>query len=345
MARRRESEPTRQQPADTDPQGTVVDDSAVGAGAGTPSPVGGQVIEDAPGLAAADAPAPTGDPGDLSSFGRGPGLPDLGIGDESAVDLDDPGGLGSTLFDDLGAGTDVPDPTDGVGGAGDGWSPPDIADESGWAAATDKGTRIDEGTSGAEYHEASEDAYDAAVEAFEEGDDIWGSFLMEVGAAAEEAADERFAQEALQSREWEPWDYDDDEPSGEDSPGDSPSGSETMPIPDDFGSDGGGALDAVITGDVDPAPEVEAAGDGGGLDAVITGDVDPDPELEDAGGSEVLDMERAGLGAVDPVGEGSTLLGSDTGDVAEMAEAGDLGGDVELDLDDSLTEVDLGEDV
>jgi hypothetical protein len=73
------------------------------------------------------------------------------------------------------------------------------------------------------------------------------------------------------------------------------------------------------------------------------GDVDPDPDLDDdAGGG--LDMERLGLGAIDPLEGESSLLGGDTGDLAEMTEAADLGADVEIEFDDSLADAGIGEE-
>jgi hypothetical protein len=55
-------------------------------------------------------------------------------------------------------------------------------------------------------------------------------------------------------------------------------------------------------------------------------------------------MERAGFGVIDPLDGKSSLLGEDTGDLAEMAAETDLS-DVEIEIDDSLADADIGDDV
>jgi hypothetical protein len=305
-------------------------------GSGGPSPMDGhdQIVEEAVGIGPDPAmTAPLGDPGDLSSFGRGVGLPDLGVGDDSALgDPTDPGGdLGSTLLDDLTGGTDLADPTDGVGGMSDGWSPPVIDDQTGWAmddgasdSSPDSGDRILEGTSAEQFTEGSDHMAAEAMKAFEAGNDVLGNFLLEASEAAADAADERNVQEDLQSRE-------------------APN-NESMPVPDEFEvTNEGGELDPTVTGvGGDPAPETEDHGGGEMIGG--RGDVDPDPQLDDAGGSGGLDMERLGLGSIDPLEGESSLLAGDTGDLEEMAEAADLGADVEIEFDDSIGDAGIGEE-
>jgi len=92
-------------------------------------------------------------------------------------------------------------------------------------------------------------------------------------------------------------------------------------------------------GDVDPPPETEDHGGGeliGGR-----GDVDPAPETDDAGGAGALDMERLGVGVIDPLKGESSLLGDDAGGLEDMAAESDFG-DVEIEFDDSLADADIG---
>jgi hypothetical protein len=272
---------------------------------GTPALADGhdQIVEEAPGIgAAAKMSAPMGDPGDLSAFGRSTMLPDdLGIGDDSGFGGPvDPGAdLGSTLLDDLAG--DLSDPSDGFDGMSDGSGSPVLDDQSGWAMDDhDENDEILDGITAEEFNEASDTMMDEAIDAYEEGDDIWGDFLAEASAAAEDARQELVAAENLQS-------------------GSGPR-DQTMPAPDD-GTGGDPDADDFIggRGDVDPPPEAEDHGGGeliGGR-----GDVDPAPETEDSDDGGGLDMIALGLGAVDPLDGESTLLGGDTGDLAGSYEA------------------------
>ena len=113
-----------------------------------------------------------------------------------------------------------------------------------------------------------------------------------------------------------------------------------MPAPDD-GTGGAPDADDFIggRGDVDPPPETE---DHGGGDLIGgRGDVDPAPETEEAGGFGGLDLEAAGLGAVDPIEGESSLLGGDTGDLVEMTDAADLSGDVAAEFDELPADTDI----
>ena len=56
--------------------------------------------------------------------------------------------------------------------------------------------------------------------------------------------------------------------------------------------------------------------------------IDPEP---DSTGTGTVDMDRVGLGAIDPIDGESTLLAGDAGDLAELSEEGDF-----VDLDDSF---------
>ena len=338
-------------------QEAAVDESTVDTGAPTLADGHDEIIEEAPGVGGAvDMSAPVGDPGDLSTFGRGAGLPDdLGTGDDSALDdLTNPGGdLGSTLLDDVAG--DLSDPADGMDSDGGGGMP-DFDDQRGWAM--DGG-----GTAADEYLEGASTMADAAVDEYAAGSEVVGDFLMEAAAAAEEAARELNLQSGSGTEDdpividsGEPItaggddDDDDDDDEGESqggSSGDGTSGSQSTPIPPEADDGTGGDPEEGDfiggRGDVDPAPEAESAGGAGEL-VGDRGDIDFDPETEDAGGSGGLDMGALGLGAVDPLEGESTLLGGDTGDLAEMAAEADLG-DVEVEFDDSLADTDTGEDV
>jgi len=182
-------------------------------------PVDTGIIEEAPGLGPAEVTPRTGDPGDLPGFGRSPGLPDLGVGDGSAGgDASDVGAdLGSTLLDDLGdtAGASdlpgLPDPADGIGDITDaGGAPPAFEDREGQLMSDDDPLHaiqdaIDEGVNAAadasnpdavhdtltapELEDGADTMTDEAIDAYNEGDDVAGDFLMEAAIAAAEGAE------------------------------------------------------------------------------------------------------------------------------------------------------------
>ena len=293
-----------------------------------------QIIEEAPGISrAADISAPMGNPGDLSAFGRGAGLPDdLGVGDDPALDdLTNPGGdLGSTLLDDVAG--DLSDPTDRIDGMSDGSGLPAIDDQTGWAmdGGGDDDAPLDHfglpmdppapPTPPEPKEQPTPDDYDDNLPV------------------------DHFGKPPHTARQTEPpSDDDDDEPQSQSEGSDDPPGSQSMPAPDD-GTGGEPDADDLIggRGDVDPPPEAEDHGAGKLIGE--RGDVDPAPEAEEAGGAGGLDMRALGLGAVDPLEDESTLLGGDTGYLAEMTTEADLG-DVEVEFDDSLADADIGEDV
>lgn len=337
-------------------QEAAVDESTVDIGG--PELRGGQIVEDAPGVGpAVDTTAPLSEPGDLSSSGGQEELPDLGVGNDSAIgDLTDPGtDLGLTLLDDLTGGSDVPDPTDGIDLIDDGWNPPAIDDQAGWAASgtDDTGGSMDftsdpldltaPASSSAEYLSAYVNLTALSAEAAAGGDAEASAAFAEDAANAWEAHAEALADETAAG---ESASEEDDRESqyGHSGGGDGPPESQSTPIPDEFEVTGeGGELDPSLTGNIDPDPELEPAGSGGDLIGG-RGDVDPDPELRDAGGGDELDMERAGLGTIDPLDDESTLLGGDEGDLGEMIAAADLGSDVEVEFDDSLADADIGVD-
>jgi hypothetical protein len=314
---------------------TDVDDGAAAIGS---SDAVDLVLED-PILGTDDGPID--DPTNLGSTGGSPGLPDLGIGEDAPIgDLDDPGAeLGSSLLDDLTRGTDVPDPTEGLDGLDAGWSPPVIDDQSGWAMSGDP-----DDTSDATDSPPGLDDFLDSMEAAAFGDGERAVLHLIDGAneltaawtAASEAEVPVEALEALQSGG--PPDPNPPEQAQASAPE-----SDTTPIPEEADAGGGrGDLDPAVTGNVDPDPELEPAGGRGAL-IDTGGDVDPDPALDDAGEATTLDVERAGFGAVDPLDEGASLLDGG-GDLAEMTAAADLGGDIGIDLDDSLVDMDPGQD-
>lgn len=282
-----------------------------------------EILEDAPGIAPETDTMPMSDLDDLSALGGSAILPDdLGVGDEGFGGPVDPGtDLGSTLLDDLAG--DLSESTDGSSGMSDVSGQPELDDQSGWAMDDhDENDEILDGTTAEEFNEASETMMDEAIDAYEEGDDIWGDFLAEASAAAEGARQEIVAAENLQS-------------------GSGPR-DETMPAPDD-GTGGDPDADDFIggSGDVDPAPETEDHGGGeliGGR-----GDVDPAPETEESGSADEIDMVKLGLGAVDPLDGESTLLGGDSGDLAEMVADSELNGEL-FELDDSLVDAEIGDE-
>jgi len=114
-----------------------------------------------------------------------------------------------------------------------------------------------------------------------------------------------------------------------------------MPAPDD-GTGGDPDESDFIggPGNIDPASETEPAGGAGEL-VGGRGDVDPASETEPAGPAGEL---IGGRGDIDPFDGKSSLLGEDSGDLAEMAAEADLG-DIEIEVDDSLADADLGDDV
>jgi hypothetical protein len=269
---------------------------------------------------------------------------DLGTGDDAFQDDLTGGDFGSSLLDDLAG-----DPTDGTGGGG-GMS--DIDDQAGWAAdlptfpslggtptppppPTDEELleSLDEPTS----EELLESVDDIAADPEVTPED--GEADKDSGSGTDE--DERETQEVTGDDD----DDDDDEGQGRTSQGgDGPPKSQSMPAPDD-GTGGQPDESDFIggPGNVDPASETQPAGGAGEL-VGGRGDVDPAPETEDDGGGGALDMERAGFGAIDPFDGKSSLLGEDTGDLAEMdAEAEQ--GDIEIEIDDSLADVGIGDDV
>jgi hypothetical protein len=233
-----------------------------------------------------------------------------------------------------------------------GWDRAGVGEEWAWWEPLDATAPT---SSASEYFDTHTRLVGKAADAYAAGDDKLGDSYMTSAAHAFEAGVETTVEESGNEGvhsyvvEIEPTvitpgddDDDDDDEEHESQYGDGegsndPPGSQTMPAPDD-GTGGGGELIGG-RGDIDPAPEAEAAGGAGGLIGG-RGDVDPAPETEEQGAGELI----GGRGDIDPLDGESTLLGGDTGDLAEMAAEADLG-DVEVEVDDSLVDADIGEDV
>jgi hypothetical protein len=287
-----------------------------------PALVDAEVIEPVPGVDDA-ADAPMTDPTDLGLLGRTPDVPDLGVGDESALDdLANPGGAtGSTLWDDISAGGSTPDPTGGIDGIGAGSGGLPFEDQTGWAMDGDAGEESGppsefDPTWLQNYVEESEQRQDSTG-----NDDPWGGQEEHTPSSGP-----TWNQDWIESGDIEDhddghtwgWGDEDDqvrleqpgspEPSEEGGHDQTPPPEDSTPIPDevDYGSDGG-ELDGSIGGDIDGDPELEVAGGRGDLDGSIGADVDYDPELEDSGAAEAVDMVALGLGAVDPAGDDHDL--------------------------------------
>ena len=307
------------------------------------------------------------DPTDLSSLGGAGTLPDLGVGDESAVDdLANPGG--STLFGDLGngvAGADGWDPLSSPGsGDASGWDSP-IDDQSGWAMDGGGSLPFDptwlqnvDNEAGERQPSSGEDdpaggpgtqdtPHTPENWTFDQDDEDIIDYHPHPGTIALEQVDDGEGYGGS-GRIHTPASHSGDGES-------QPSSSDSTPIPDEagggFGGDGSGAsgaggIDGSLGGAIDPEPGSDGVADGeaaaADLDSVLIGRgvVDDAPELEESGAGGI-DLERIGLGAVDPVGGESTLL-DDEGATSLTDLGTQIGGD-DLEIDTDLV-ADVGED-